>query len=170
MKTLRFIVPVFIVITISLLVTGFAGKSECSREEIQNQRINMFVTHGHCSLPFSGKVDNLQIDLVERNDQGNPLENMTISFEIDPNSFNACSGGDNTSSIKTPGLFMDDQHKEMRFRSTNVYTMGIDWYQINGVLSIKGVEQDVKFFATGIREPDDTKTKVVTLEGQANLL
>ena len=48
--------------------------------------------------------------------------------------------------------------------------MGVDWYQINGKLSIKGVEQDVKLFATGIRDPKASKASSIVLEGQFNLL
>ena len=78
---------------------------------------------------------------------------MKISFEIDPNSFNVCSGDYLTSRIKTPGLFIGENEEKITFRSTEIYTMGIDWYQVKGKLSIKGVEKNVKLFATGIRDP-----------------
>ena len=47
--------------------------------------------------------------------------------------------------------------------------LGIDWYQINGKMSIKGVESDVKLFATGIRNLNETTTTSLVLEGQMNL-
>ena len=48
--------------------------------------------------------------------------------------------------------------------------MGIDWYQINGKLSIKGEERTVRFFATGIRNPKESVANLMILEGQVNLL
>jgi polyisoprenoid-binding protein YceI len=41
---------------------------------------------------------------------------------------------------------------------------------INGKMSIKGIEKNVKFFATGIKNPKETKTSTLVLEGQLNLL
>ena len=140
------------------------------KENKQNQTINMFVTHGHCSTPFGGIVNNLKVDLTDRDDGGNPLENMKLSFEIDPNSFNVCANNELTERIKTPGLFIGDKEEKITFRSTNVYTMGLDWYQVNGKLSIKGVEKDVKFFVTGIRDSKDTMPSSIVLEGQLDLL
>jgi hypothetical protein len=48
--------------------------------------------------------------------------------------------------------------------------MGLDWYQINGKLSIKGVERNVKFFATGIRDPKVLNPTSIVLEGQIDLM
>ena len=48
--------------------------------------------------------------------------------------------------------------------------MGVDWYQVNGKLSIKGVENDVKLFVTGIRDPKETMPSSLVLEGQLDLL
>lgn len=139
------------------------------KEEIAKQSINLFVTHGGCSLPFSGTVSNLEIKTEPRFDQGNPLETMQMNFEIDVNSFTACIGDEYTAEVQTPGLFTDDDNEKLIFRSTNVFTMGLDWYQINGKLSIKGMERDVKFFATGIRNPLKSAPTELILEGQLDL-
>ena len=139
-------------------------------EEESKQTINMFVTHGHCSTPFSGKVYDLKIAAPKRKDLGNPLESLAISFEIDPNSFRVCRGDELTERIQTPGLFIGVNNENMKFRSTNVYTMGLDWYQINGILSIKGVEQEVKLFATGIKQNSGAPTSELVIQGQMNLL
>lgn len=136
----------------------------------QNQMANMFVSHGHCSLPFTGVVNDLKVDYQIREDQGNPLEDMSISFDIDVNTFFACHGEEFTESVRSPGLFRDGENDKMSFRSTNTYTMGLDWYQINGILSIKGVERPVKFFASGIRNENDAMASAIVLEGQMNLL
>ncbi len=179
MKKIKIIGLSVAVLTTIIVVSGFAtSKPSCEKEKTkpvkvmeQKQTVNMFVTHGHCSTPFAGNVDNLKVDLgPKRYDGGNPLENMKISFEIDPNSFNTCRGDDLTERVKTPGLFIGDNDEKITFRTTDVYTMGIDWYQVNGRVSIKGVEQDVKFFVTGIRNPEDIKPNSLVLQGQLNLL
>ena len=139
-------------------------------ENEQNQTVNLFVTHGHCSTPFAGIVDNLKVITTAREDQGNPLEYMEISFEINPISFNVCTRGELTTRIMTPGLFIGEEDEIITFRTTDVYTMGIDWYQVNGKMTIKGVEKAVKFFVTGIRNPEDAMPSALVLEGQLNLL
>ena len=146
------------------------SKAVSVQENGPDQIINLFVTHGHCSTPFGGIVDNLKIIAPTREDQGNPLENMKISFQIDPESFNVCASDDLTARIKTAGLFVSKNNERITFRSTNVYTMGVDWYQVNGIMSIKGVENDVKFFVSGIRESKDSMPSSLVLEGQLNLL
>ena len=178
MNKIRIIILSVVVMVIMIVASGFTkDTSVCQKNETvlvlenkQNQTINLFVTHGHCSTPFAGIVDDVKVSVTKRDDQGNPLENMKISFDIDPNSFNVCAGDDLTARIKTPGLFISENNDKITFRSTNVYTMGLDWYQVNGIISIKGVEKEVKLFATGIRDPKDTKTSSLVLEGQMNLL
>ena len=177
MKNMKITVVSLVILSTVILVSSFTtNTSEIEKpEEVivenkQTQTVNMFVTHGHCSTPFAGIVDNLRVDLETRADLGNPLENMKISFEIDPNSFNVCRGEELTARIKTPGLFIGENDEKITFKSTNVYTMGVDWYQVNGKLSIKGVEHDVKLFATGIRDLKDTMPSSLVLEGQLDLL
>ncbi|CAM1351538.1 YceI family protein [Tenacibaculum crassostreae] len=162
-----------------VLVSGYAKSSskkitteEKKVEATTNKTINMFVTHGHCSTPFGGVVTKLNVDVPVRLDAGNPLENMNISFEVDPNSFRACRGdeADLTARIKTPGVFINEANESITFKTTNVYVMGVDWYQVNGKMSIKGVEREVKFFATGIRNVDESMSKSLVLQGQVNLL
>ena len=177
MKNIKYIVLSLIVLAIIFVASGFVKNSEdlnkdvvpVSKNKISKQTINMFVTHGHCSTPFSGVVNDLKIAIPYRPDLGNPLENLQISFDIDPNTFIVCSGDDLTARIKTPGLFIGELNEKITFRSTDIYTMGIDWYQINGKISIKGVERDVKLFATGIRNPNETNTTSLVIEGQMNL-
>ncbi len=134
-----------------------------------NKTINFFVTHGHCSTPFVGAINDLKVDYPVRLDLGNPLENMVISFEVDPNSFNVSRAKELTPRIKTPGLFIGENNEKITFKSTNVYTMGLDWYQVNGKMSIKGVEKEVKLFVTGIRKPNEKIASSLVLDGQVNL-
>jgi polyisoprenoid-binding protein YceI len=178
MKKIKNIVLPLVVLVIIIVASGYTKSTSVFQksdvalvfENEQNQTINLFVTHGHCSTPFGGIVDDLEVSVPKRDDLGNPLENMKISFEIDPNSFNVCKGDDLTARIKTPGLFISENDERITFRSTEVYTMGIDWYQVNGKMSIKGVEKDVKLFVTGIRDPKEAMTSSLVLEGQMNLL
>ena len=158
--------------TPTLQKTKDSSVTESNPEEKNGelQTVNLFVTHGHCSTPFSGKVNDLKINLQVRTDGGNPIEGMEISFNIDPNTFNVCSGEEATKRIKKPGLFVSKDDDQMKFRSTNIYTMGIDWYQVNGKLSIKGVEKSVKFFMSGIRDPKESMASMLIVEGQMNLL
>lgn len=177
MKNVKISIMWLSVITLGLVITGFTRctPSEAKAQEITDkelinpQMVNMFVTHGHCSTPFAGRVNNLKIGRTKRYDQGNELENMDISFSVDPNTFNVCSGEDLTKKIKTPGLFVSEENQMIKFRTTDVFTMGMDWYQVNGKLSIKGVEKSVKLFVTGIRQPNSNKAKSLVIEGQMDL-
>lgn len=177
MKKIKIILVSLVVLIISVIGSGYAVSNSSNQnseafpvlDEKQNQTINLFVTHGHCSTPFGGIVNNLKVSIPERYDLGNPLENMMISFEVNPNSFNVCVGDDLTAKIKTPGLFIGENNEKITFRSTNVYTMGLDWYQVNGKISIKGIERDVKLFVTGIRDPKDAMASSLVLQGQMNL-
>lgn len=161
------------VLCLIIVATGYSSgpvKSEkvgCS--PIKSQNINLFVSHGHCSLPFSGRLENLIMDGINPQKPGNPLEDLSLSFEINPNTFKACSADEYTAHVKTPGLFINEENENMKFKSTSIYTMGIDWYQINGTLSIKGVERPVKLFASGIRNPSETMSSYLVIEGQLNL-
>lgn len=177
MKKIKIIVTTLVVCATAVVVSGYTKGASCYQNtelapvlvNKENQAINMFVTHGHCSTPFSGVVDSLKIIIPTRKDLGNPMENMSMSFEIDPNSFNVCAGEELTARIKTPGLFIGENDEKITFRSTEVFTMGMDWYQVNGRMSIKGVERGVKFFVTGIRKSDNTMPNALVLEGQLNL-
>ena len=177
MKNMKIIGLSLVVLAALIMVSSFTTdipncekSEETTEKNEQKQMVNMFVTHGHCSTPFAGTVHNLKVVAQPREDGGNPLENMKISFEIDPNSFNVCRGEEFTARVKTPGLFISEDNEMITFRSTNVYTMGMDWYQVNGKMAIKGVERDVKFFVTGIRNPKDTMASSLVLEGQLDLL
>lgn len=172
MKKIRNIVSAILLLVGVGLVSSYTINNKSSKilVEKESQMINLFVTHGHCSTPFAGEVNKLNVNIPVRKDLGNPLENMSISFEVNPNTFNVCSGEELTARIKTPGLFINEKNENFVFNSTNVYTMGMDWYQINGKLSIKGIEKDVKLFATGIKESQNGETTMLVLEGQMNLL
>ncbi|MDG1334160.1 MAG: YceI family protein [Crocinitomicaceae bacterium] len=130
---------------------------------------NLFVTHGHCSSPFTGKVENLSVTVPMRIDGGNPLEELQLSFEINPESFRTCRDEVITGRVKTEGVFINKNKDNITFKSTDVYTMGLDWYQINGKLSIKGEESDVKFSVSGIRDPKESAPTMLVLEGQLDL-
>lgn len=178
MKKIKNSVLPLVVLIVVIVASGYTintsnfkkNKDTFVFKNTQRQTINLFVTHGHCSTPFTGIVNDYRVEVPIREDLGNPLEDMKISFEIDPNTFNVCAGEELTAKIKTPGLFNGENDEKITFRSTNVYTMGIDWYQVNGKMSIKGVERDVKFFVTGIRDPKDAMSSSLILEGQMNLL
>lgn len=178
MKNIKNVALGLSLVTFLIVASAFSkGKkpiTECSApslvEEPQNQMANMFVTHGHCSLPFAGKVENFDITIPVRDDLGNPLEDMQISFDVDAHSLTVCSRAEDlTSSIRRHGLFLDNNHDKISFKSTNVYTMGLDWYQVNGTLTIKGVDSDVKFFVSGIRDSEDAMATSLVIEGQFNL-
>ncbi|WP_298422140.1 YceI family protein [uncultured Kordia sp.] len=183
MKKIKIIVLPFIVLAIALVISGYTKNETNSKSNDvvhtnktidvikgkQHQTMNLFVTHGHCSTPFAGTVNDLKLEIPSRDDLGNPLENMRISFKIDPNTFNVCNSEELTAKIRTPDLFIGIGNEQIVFKSTNVYTMGLNWYQVNGKLSIKGVEKEVKFFVTGIRDPKETMASSLVLSGQMNL-
>ena len=177
MKNIKYFVLSSIVLGIILVASGYTkSNSESQNAEVfpgikykQIQTINLFVTHGHCSTPFAGIVNDLEISYPERGDLGNPLENMQISFEVDPNTFNVCAKKELTARIKTPGLFIGQKSEGITFQSTQVYTMGLDWYQVNGIMSIKGVDRKVKLFASGIRDSKEALASSLVIQGQMDL-
>lgn len=177
MKNIKNIVVPLLILTVILVASGYA-KSDTDSENKENlqtienkevQTINMFVTHGHCSTPFAGAVHNLQLNLYAGSELKNPIEDMDLSFEVDPATFTVCRSEELTKSIRKPELFVGEQHEKIIFTSTKVYTMGLDWYQVNGTMSIKGIEKEVKFFVTGIRDSKEIMGSSLVLSGQVNL-
>ncbi len=133
------------------------------------QNMNLFVSHGHCSSPFAGKVENFNLELTQRYDQGNPMEGAKLQFDINPATFAVCADKEFVNKLQKPGLFWTDDAEKMTFISTNIYTMGMDWYQINGDLTIKGITHEMKFMVTGIRKPQQRMATQLIFEGQVNL-
>jgi len=173
MKTIKIItVSITILITITI-VSSFTFCSATNKKHNakleEKKMMNMFVSHGHCVTPFTGEITNFTLDLSPQKDMGNPIEDMKLSFEINPNTFVVCAGDELTKRIKTPGLFINKANDNITFKTTQTYTMGIDWYQLNGTLSIKGVEHSVQFYISGIREANETWPSTLVLEGQINL-
>lgn len=173
MKTLKTTAILCLILGVMGVISAFTNckseNSSPSAKQTKNKTMNMFVSHGHCTTPFTGKINNFNLDLIERNDLGNPLENMRLSFEIDPHSFIVCAEDNLTKKLKTPGLFIDEKDEPITFTTTNTYTVGIDWYEINGILSIKGIEKPVKFYASGIRNTNATWPTHLVIEGQIDL-
>ncbi|MFK8038538.1 MAG: YceI family protein [Crocinitomicaceae bacterium] len=173
MKKVKIIVSLITLVVASGFIVSFAIIQKTDEvipvANYQKQMVNLFVTHGHCSTPFSGNVENLKLETNSFAALGNPMEDMNISFEINPYSFAVCRGEGLTEKIQTPGLFVSEDDEMISFRTTQVFTMGLDWYQINGKLSIKGVERDIKLFATGIRGSEEIMPSYLILEGQFNL-
>ena len=175
MKSRRSLTLTLALVTTIAVVSAFTwggpsqqASASMMEEEAPRQTVNLFVTHGHCNTPFGGIVSDLKIMEAVRTDMGNPLENMQVSFVIDPGSFKACGGDEFTAMVQTPGLFREG-NEVFTFHSTSVYTLGLDWCQLNGKMSIKGVDREVKFFVTGIRKPGDSRPSALVLEGQLNL-
>ena len=136
----------------------------------RNQNMNLFVTHGHCSSPFSGQVENFDLQLTQRYDQGNPMEGAKVQFDINPATFTVCADRNYADKLQASGLFWTDNAEKITFKSTEIYTTGMDWYQINGNLTIKGVERKMKFFVSGIRAPQQQMATQLIFEGQINLM
>lgn len=178
MKTIKTIFSPFALTVVFCLASVFTFLSTSCKQEEQpivekkasTQKINMFVTHGHCSVPFTGDVDNLNFEFLPRTDFGNPLEGMKLSFDINPRTLTTCSDSSMSEKLRQPGLFYTWEDENMSFKTTSIHTMGLDWYQINGTFRLNGVERNVKFFATGIRNPNDTWPTQLVLEGQLNLM
>lgn len=174
MKNLKNILSIIGIASLILMVSAYSTNDNSSKSYcavgLEKTSMNMFVTHGHCSLPFAAKLENLKVDIPSRKDFGNPLENMNLSFEMNPKSFRECRGDGISEELIMPGLFHDENHEKIMFRSTNIYTMGVDWYQINGLMTIKGVEKEVKFFASGIRQAEERLAGKLVLESQIDLL
>ena len=136
----------------------------------ENQMVNLFVSHGHCITPFAGKVTGLEILARPTKDDGNPLEEMKMFFEIDPKTFTVYAGEEFTSTIKTPGLFIGENDERLTFRSTTIYTLGVDWYHVKGTFSIRGIEREVSLYVSGIRNSNGKSPEFLVIEGRFNLM
>lgn len=177
MKKLRYVFPVLIVLGTIVVVSGFANSNSITQSKVvdevqckQKSMANLFVTHGHCSTPFSGEITNAEVAVSGNKEDIDPMTTLSVSFDIDPSSFSVCKKNDElTEDLRTPGLFIGPKEEQISFQSTNVYTMGLDWYQVNGILSIKGVKHEMKLFATGIRNPQDRTPSSLILHGQMDL-
>ena len=178
MKKIKNIVLILVVLVMVFVISSYDKSTSIFHkndavqviENKQNQIANLFVSCGrHCSIKFKGIVEDLKVSVAIGDEFGYFLQNTKISFEIDPNSFNVRSGDDFFARIKTPGLFIGENEEKIVFRSTEIYDMGIDWYQVNGTLSIKGIEKEVILFVTGIRDSKDAKVHSLVLQGQMNL-
>lgn len=177
MKTIKsFLLPTTIAVilsiacTFTLLSTSCKPSESVTEKKSSSQLVNLAVSHGHCSSKFSAQVENFNLELFPRIDVGNPLEDMKISFDINPNTFNACNDSSLTKKLKSPDFFMNKEEDKIKFETTSTYTMGIDWYQINGKLSIKGIEHNVTFYATGIRGENEIWPTELVIQGQVYLL
>ncbi len=167
---ITFISSTIIALTLLLSAFTYSPTIETTPNWIASgDSVNLLVSHGHCSTPFSGKLNRLDVSLPVVNNHSNPLENLKLAFSIDPTSFTSCSSDEITKRITTPGLFMSGFNDDITFTSTRMFTRGIDWYEIIGDLTIKGVTQEVSFFATGIRNPQDQMASILTLEAQMDL-
>jgi len=175
-KSTRLFIPLMALLTISvifgftLLSTSCKNTETITKSERSSQLINLAVSHGHCSSKFSGQVYNLNLELFPRTDLGNPLEDMKISFDIAPNTLTACNDSSLNKKLRSPGLFLKEEGDRITFETTNTYTLGIDWYEINGILTIKGIKHNVIWFATGIRKKNETSPTELVLQGQLNLI
>ncbi|CAL2102544.1 YceI domain-containing protein [Tenacibaculum sp. 190130A14a] len=169
-------VLISVVFTIAL-VSGYATKSSKTSNKKAEKKvvvkskkmIHMFVTHGHCSTPFEGVIENMNVYTPMLQYEENSLGNMKISFEANPNTFHVNRAEELTPRVQTPGLFIGINNENITFKSTNVYRMGVDWYQVNGKMTIKGEEREVKLFATSIRGSYDSGVSSMVLQGRVNL-
>jgi hypothetical protein len=178
MKTVKIIVlPLLVAGTLALASAFTKDSSPCQGTDPstalinkQDQTINLYVSHGHCSTPYGGDVDNLLISAPKRTDLGNRLENMQVSFEIRPTTFKQCAANELTENHKSAAIFLGENDEKITFKSTSVQTIGIDWHEINGKMLIKGVEKEVKLKASGVRESNDLMPSALVIESCVNLL
>lgn len=171
MKLLKTTTLIILAIATFAAIYSFTGETDYVKliHPTPGQNMNLFVSHGHCSSPFSGKVENFDLQLTQRYDQGNPMEGAKLQFDINPATFAVCADREFVNKLQTPGLFWTDDAEKMTFKSTSIYTMGMDWYQINGDLTIKGITHEMKFMVTGIRNSQQRVATQLIFEGQINL-
>jgi len=172
MKKLKFTLFACLIVSIVFLASSYTLEPTPIPNvwTATNKTVNMFVSHGHCSTPFAGKFSQLEVQVPELNNQSNPLENLKLRFELDPSTFTVCNNKKQTENVTTPGLFQYSKGNPISFTSTRIFTRGLDWYEIIGNLTIKGVTKEVSFYATGIREVHKTMSDMLILEGQMDLM
>lgn len=170
MKTLKLLTIIVIGTIGSTILYSFNQKeTKTTAPKLRANQINLFVTHGHCSSPFAGQVSNFLIDIPKGVIDHNPIEDLKVSFDLDASTFTACYTEEITKSVQTPGLFTSSNNEPISFKSTDIYTMGLDWYVLKGVMNIKGVEHEMKFMVSGIRDSKNLYSDYLIFEGKINL-
>lgn len=178
MKKVKIIALPTLVLAVFAGVTAFTKSKETTSAKEpnkvllikNNQPINLFVSHGHCNTPYGGVVDNLLITAPKPTDNGNPLENMQVSFEIRSKSFKQCVSDKSSQNHQSAAVFLGEGNNQITFKSTSVKTIGLDWYEINGKMSIKGVSKDVTLNASGVRKGVSLMPSALVIESGVNLL
>lgn len=170
MKKLKYISFLLIAISTLTVTTAIQTSSFVKSEKDDRQVINLLISNNEKHYPFSGKIESLSVDLGEkRKDGGNPMENFKMSFELDPNNFIACADDELTLKARKLGEIEGESNNTFKFTSTKISTIGIDWYQLEGLFSIQGVEKKVVFSITGLRNPSESESKKLVVEGKVNL-
>lgn len=120
------------------LILPSAGAASAQQQLIPSQSSLRFVSR-QMGVPVEGKFRRFSV--ASQFDPGHP-ESSTVRLEIDLTSVDI-GNGDTEAELKKPGWFDSLRRPTASFRSSKVIALSPGRFDVQGVLSIKGVDQQV---------------------------
>src|SRR5690606_30393385 len=112
-----------------------------------------------------GEFKDFSIDVV-----GDDILKSTINTKIDASSINT-NNTDRDNHLKSADFFDVDHHKDLSFNSTSIKHKGDDEYEIKGILTIKGISQEVSLemeFGGINKDPWGNEKAGMSINGKLN--
>ena len=193
MKVKKYITGVIAIVAVTVISSGFIAynndgteaPTKCGEPVAKvrpvNQVINFAISHGHCVLPFQGKMDQLEVKFPQKPleivngsifpqiMEADVMKNLALSFTVNANSLNAEVGVTYTERVQSEAIFNGVNNEKISFTSREVYYLGENWYTVHGLLSIKGVSKEVYLRATPVYLKGTNIINNIIIEGDINL-
>ncbi|MFT5723746.1 MAG: polyisoprenoid-binding protein YceI [Bacteroidia bacterium] len=154
---------------ICLGAVAFVNRSMDGEEPIQLEenvkigKANFAISHGHCNLGFSGDIE----QMVVQYPNSNPRD-LKVDFKVNTKSLKVPGCGNGLSAgIQSEEMFDGSGSNYIQFRTDDVFVLAYDWYQLRGIMTIKGVDKVARLRATPVRDGNGL-TKWI-LEGTIDL-
>ena len=155
-------------VLICLGTAAFVGSNLNRQEPVQPKenninKANFAISHGHCNLGFSGVMEELRVWYPKNN-----ASELEIDFTVNTKTLSVPGCGNGlTEGVQSEEMFDGTGSNYIKFKTDDVFVLGKDWYQLRGIMRIKGIERVVRLRTTPIYDG-----KIVTkwvVEGLVNL-
>lgn len=112
-----------------------------------------------------GEFTNFSVTIV-----GDDIRKSNITVTIDASSINT-NNTDRDNHLKSADFFDVENHKDLSFHSTSIKQTDDNEYQVNGVLTIKGISQEVALemeFGGTNKDPWGNEKAGISINGKIN--